>query len=48
MLVKWKGEEASEAIWGDYYVMKEKFPRFDLADKVHLRGGGGGCQGPMH
>lgn len=39
MLIRWKGEEDVDTTWEDYYVIKAKFPTFDLADEVRFKGG---------
>lgn len=39
-LIKWKGEDITEATWEDAQSICEKFPQIDLADEVILKGGG--------
>lgn len=39
ILIKWRGEEASDATWEDYYLLKERFPDFNLVYEVNLKGG---------
>lgn len=39
-LIKWKGEEVTEATWEDAQVICEKFPQIDLVGEVVLKEGG--------
>lgn len=45
VLIKWKGKDVTDTTWEDFQLLKERFPRFNLAGEVASQGEGP-CLGP--